>query len=133
MKRARKVCTAIGCPSLALPGRRFCQSHDISDRREARERRPPEVSLYTAEWRRESKAFLADHPYCADGCGGRSEVVDHIRPHKGDVVLFWDRTNWQALTKRHHDSKTAREDGGGGNKRTGEKVPTVSTRLARHS
>jgi prophage lambdaSa04, HNH endonuclease family protein len=29
--------------------------------------------------------------------------------------LFWDKTNWQAMSKRCHDRKTAREDGGFGN------------------
>ncbi|WP_456243258.1 HNH endonuclease [Thermacetogenium phaeum] len=35
-------------------------------------------------------------------------------PHKGDRQLFWDESNWQALCKPCHDSKTAREDGGWG-------------------
>jgi 5-methylcytosine-specific restriction protein A len=70
---------------------------------------------YTAAWRAASQKFLADHPYCADGCGGRSEVVDHIIPHRGDMDLFWDQSNWQAMTKAHHDRKTAMQDGGFGN------------------
>lgn len=43
-------------------------------------------------------------------------MVDHITPHKGDRGLFWDRNNWQALCKTCHDTKTAAEDGGFGNK-----------------
>lgn len=39
-------------------------------------------------------------------------VVDHIIPHKGDATLFWSEWNWQPLTKRAHDRKTASEDGG---------------------
>jgi len=35
-------------------------------------------------------------------------VVDHIQPHRGDQLLFWDRTNWQTLCKRCHDQKTGR-------------------------
>ena len=30
-------------------------------------------------------------------------VVDHITPHKGDLKLFWSRSNWQPLCKPHHD------------------------------
>jgi 5-methylcytosine-specific restriction protein A len=41
-------------------------------------------------------------------------VVDHRIPHKGDKQLFWDSTNWQAMSKPCHDRKTAREDGGFG-------------------
>ena len=46
--------------------------------------------------------------------GQQMAVVDHIIPHKGDKVLFWDRSNWQPLCKTCHDTKTAREDGGFG-------------------
>ncbi|BAU28970.1 HNH endonuclease [Aneurinibacillus soli] len=63
--------------------------------------------------------FLARNPLCkecqAEGNTVVAEVVDHIIPHKGDHVLFWDEKNWQPLCKRHHDSKTAKEDGGFGN------------------
>lgn len=38
-------------------------------------------------------------------------VVDHKIPHKGDMRLFWDRNNWQAMAKVCHDRKTAQEDG----------------------
>jgi 5-methylcytosine-specific restriction protein A len=41
-------------------------------------------------------------------------VVDHIVPHKGEKVAFWNRANWQPLCKRCHDIKTATEDGGFG-------------------
>ncbi|WP_338080605.1 HNH endonuclease signature motif containing protein [Cohnella luojiensis] len=41
-------------------------------------------------------------------------VVDHIKPHKGNKILFWDKNNWQPLCKQHHDRKTAIEDGGFG-------------------
>jgi 5-methylcytosine-specific restriction enzyme A len=41
-------------------------------------------------------------------------VVDHITPHRGDERLFWDTANHQAMAKRCHDPKTAREDGGFG-------------------
>lgn len=36
-------------------------------------------------------------------------VVDHIIPHKGDHELMWAPWNWQPLTKRAHDRKTATE------------------------
>lgn len=67
--------------------------------------------LYTYSWQRASKAFLREHPLCeCPHCdAGRkritpSEVVDHRVPHRNDPVLFWDRTNWQALAKSCHDS-----------------------------
>ena len=36
--------------------------------------------------------------------------VDHIKPHRGDLKLFWDRSNWQALCHRHHSMKTRAHD-----------------------
>lgn len=45
-------------------------------------------------------------------------LVDHIIPHKGDMELFWDRNNWQAMAKECHDKKTATEDGGFGKPQT---------------
>lgn len=42
-----------------------------------------------------------------------ADTVDHIEPHGGDPVLFWDEGNWQSLCKHCHDSyKQAQEKGG---------------------
>ena len=37
-------------------------------------------------------------------------VVDHIKPHRGEQKLFWDRSNWQPLCEHHHNVKTMTED-----------------------
>ncbi len=64
---------------------------------------------YTAEWQRESKAYLAAHPVCIR-CGAPAALVDHIRPHKGNPDLFWDKANWQPLcTPCHNSAKQAEE------------------------
>lgn len=39
-------------------------------------------------------------------------IVDHIVPHRGDPLLMWSEWNWQPLTKRAHDRKTATEERG---------------------
>jgi 5-methylcytosine-specific restriction protein A len=54
--------------------------------------------------------FLDDHPFCVR-CGVFAQVVDHVVPHRGDMGLFWDETNWAPMCKRCHDRKTASEDG----------------------
>jgi 5-methylcytosine-specific restriction enzyme A len=71
---------------------------------------------YTYKWQQASKGFLAKHPLCQcpDCDEGRkrvtpSTVVDHHIPHRGDMTLFWDRSNWRALSKPCHDAKTQRE------------------------
>lgn len=42
-----------------------------------------------------------------------SPVVDHIEPHKGNLVLFWDANNLQALCKKCHDTHKQRLERGG--------------------
>lgn len=64
---------------------------------------------YTAEWVRESKAFLKANPQCRR-CDLPATVVDHIQPHKGNQRLFWNRTNWQPLCSHHHNSAKQAEE-----------------------
>lgn len=73
--------------------------------------------LYGYRWEQARKAFLARHPLCADhqrlGHVVAATVVDHIKPHRGDPVLFWDQTNWQPLcTPCHNIHKQSLEKGG---------------------
>lgn len=73
--------------------------------------------LYDRRWRKARLAFLQNHPLCRM-CGeeGRitvAGVVDHKIPHRGDLALFWDQSNWQPLCKPHHDRhKQSLERGG---------------------
>ena len=63
---------------------------------------------YDYKWHKARNAFLQDNPLCvmcsAEGHVTAAQVVDHITPHRGDELLFWDRANWQPLCKLHHDS-----------------------------
>ena len=73
--------------------------------------------LYTtSRWRKARARFLANYPLCSFcervGRVEPSTVVDHATPHKGDMALFWDEGNWQALCKRCHDSDKQRIDAG---------------------
>ena len=54
---------------------------------------------YTSKWEAESKAFLAkpENQFCACGCGRKADMVDHRTPHRGDMSLFWCRSNWQPM------------------------------------
>jgi 5-methylcytosine-specific restriction endonuclease McrA len=71
------------------------------------------MALYDSyRWQKARELFIRQNPICIL-CGGFSRVVDHITPHKGNVTLFWDRDNWQALCKRCHDSDKKRIEMGG--------------------
>jgi 5-methylcytosine-specific restriction endonuclease McrA len=64
----------------------------------------------SSRWRREAAAFLAQHTLCACGCEERSSFVDHIIPVR-DGGSFWDRSNWQAMARRCHFTKSRVEQG----------------------
>lgn len=77
-------------------------------------------ALYGHKWRIRRAAFLLKNPICVrcrdEGIINAYKLqVDHIVPHKGDMELFWDETNWQTLCDSHHSHKTTTEDGGFGN------------------
>lgn len=114
--RARKVCAFPGCPLFVKVGGSLCEQHEQERMQRVEARRPTASQRgYGARWQRESARFLEEHPFCVCGNAHRSEVVDHIKPHRGDQELFWDQSNWQAMAKACHDRKTARTDGGFGN------------------
>lgn len=83
---------------------------------------PPRPSAasrgYDTRWRAARTAYLASRPtcvMCADhGRATAATVVDHIKPHRGDPKLFWDRSNWQALCATHHNAAKQRGERRGG-------------------
>lgn len=110
-------CRYPGCHKTVEFGEKYCAEHK-KKKAVAIERKTANDRGYTYKWQKASKAFLKHHPLCvaceAKGIIKAAEVVDHIKPHKGNKILFWDKKNWQALCKQCHDRKTATEDGGFG-------------------
>lgn len=108
-RKPKKPCSHPGCPRLTDDC--YCEVHRIQHRgdRESSSRRG-----YNGKWQRARERFLRKHPLCVkcmeQGRYVKATVVDHIRPHRGDPVLFWDENNWQPLCKPCHDSKTWNED-----------------------
>ena len=109
--RPKVPCHHPGCAELVASGTKYCAKH--------RSLHPEEIRSagargYNWEWQKARKVFLAANPLCvqcmAEGRYIKATVVDHIIPHRGNQELFWDRNNWQALCKRHHDLKTGNED-----------------------
>jgi 5-methylcytosine-specific restriction protein A len=64
---------------------------------------------YGYRWQKARLGFLGKEEnalcvYCKKA--GRvvaATVVNHRIPHRGDMKLFWDRTNWEPVCKPHHD------------------------------
>nr|WP_094247944.1 HNH endonuclease signature motif containing protein [Paenibacillus sp. RUD330] len=116
--RNKKRCNKPGCAVLVASG--YCPAHEKQRRAQKERHRGTAAERgYDARWRAYRALFLQEYPLCKhclkDEAYTPAEVVDHIKPHKGDLVLFWDPKNHQPLCKRHHDIKTATEDGGFGN------------------
>jgi len=80
---------------------------------------------YTKAWAKASKAFRLKYPLCGMRPNHEPPVMslcdqlerttpatltDHIVPHRGDQVLFWDEGNWQSLCTPCHTRKTKAED-----------------------
>lgn len=76
--------------------------------------------LYKSKaWRQLREATLARDMWRCQSCGvylvaGRqsphSAVVNHKTPHKGDLELFHDPGNLEAVCKQCHDSDIQREE-----------------------
>jgi 5-methylcytosine-specific restriction protein A len=90
------------------------QSHRPRLPKPAEQRGTANERGYNYAWQKARLAYLREHPLCRS-CFGASpqiiraaEIVDHIVPHRGDLVLFWDQANWQALCPACHNAKTGR-------------------------
>lgn len=125
-KAPLKPCAMPRCPRLVDHGRRYCDAHTKAHRKQANDARPDYRKWYGhAPWKRARRAFLVEFPLCVR-CEAKRRItpateVDHIKPHKGDRELFWDRTNWQSLCKECHSAKTMSEVTGRGGEKVGEK------------
>ena len=109
--RSNVPCKHPGCAALIPHGQMYCDEHKQlhkNDRASASERG------YGSKWQRERRKFLDSNPFCVkcyeEGHLTKATVVDHIKPHRGDRKLFWDRGNWQPLCEHHHNVKTMTED-----------------------
>lgn len=114
-----KVCAHAGCQALVDSVERCCDKHRKQRAKQADQgRESAHQRGYTSRWTKARNTYLDRNPLCvhceADGVVMEATIVDHIIPHKKDWKLFWDKNNWQPLCKKHHDRKTATEDGGFG-------------------
>ena len=104
-------CKHPGCPRLVPYGSHYCEEHEALHRGD---RASSGKRGYNSRWQKARKRYLRTHPLCVrcqeEGRLVEATVVDHIKPHRGDPVLFWDEKNWQSLCKPCHDKKTWNED-----------------------
>lgn len=103
-----RPCAYPGCPTLVESGR--CAVHKpvttwVRDMDRQR--------LYNStRWRKFRITYLASHPFCIEclrvGKYTPAEHVDHITPHRGDPVKFWQGP-FQPMCASCHSRKTLEE------------------------
>lgn len=108
-RKPKTPCRHPGCPNLTED--KYCVEHAPLH---TKERVGSAGRGYDSKWRNARSRYLKKHPLCVrcqeQGKLVKATVVDHIKPHRGDMILFWDESNWQALCKKCHDTKTMTED-----------------------
>ncbi len=81
----------------------------------------PSAGWYDSKWEKRRRLFLIMHPHCGMRANGqpplmsqcadrgystRATHVDHVRPYRGDRVLFDDDANLQGLCAACHGRKS---------------------------
>ena len=109
-RKPPKPCRHPGCPALTRDG--WCDRHKPTPKRRASAEYHGLYSLPIWTKRLRPQQLLRE-PFCREcakqGVRTRATVVDHIRPHRGDLALFCDVANLQSLCEHHHSQKTLAE------------------------
>ena len=115
--KPRKPCSHPGCSEVTNHPSGYCFLHTkLRQKQIDADRGTSNQRGYNYRWQKYRRSYLIEHPLC-QRCLERGRiveatVVDHIVPHRGGQELFWDSNNHQALCKKCHDEKTAREGWG---------------------
>lgn len=109
-----KVCGKPGCGRTCEEGKSFCRFHkDLEGKRKVFTRRGKSSEwhhLYaTSRWKKMSRDFLKKYTVCFV-CGRKSEIADHIVPHRGNLELFFNEENLQPMCWKCHSRKTFKEN-----------------------
>jgi len=110
-RAALKPCCVAGCKNITSS--RYCEQHQNHG---DKQRATSYERGYDSRWRKVRLVYLRSNPLCVicstEGRLTAANVIDHIKPHKGNDALFWDELNWQALCESCHNRKTLTEDMG---------------------
>lgn len=117
-----------GLPNRLAPAPRAVGFSDRKEAERARDRARAAGNnlrgLYaTKRWRDLRLVILERAGWMCQGCAvphlltgkapaPNSPVIDHKEPHRGNLLLFWDEANLQAVCKAYHDSDKQRQERG---------------------
>ena len=105
----------------------------FSNQPATRIKHPWDKWYHRAHWVRLRTLVLARDPICRICERNASTVADHVVPHKGVWELFCDLANLQGICIACHAIKTAKEDGGFGNRRSANPNQTNMARATGES
>ena len=134
MRAPNRVCKSSACLRVAMPNGYCAQHAALATTRNDPPRSAAALEarkLYsTKAWRDLRRAFLSEHPLCCK-CRALATDCDHITDHAGNLELFTQWENLQALCRACHSTKTAGTRGWG---RRSQKVKhTAASEAARHA
>lgn len=102
------------CPNLIRGSERYCPDcQAVADKEsakydQARDQMEERQWIHSPRWRRASKAFLDEHPLCAEcerqGRTTAAILVHHSVPHCGNYELFWNEDNWRSSCGPCHEA-----------------------------
>lgn len=113
----KTICKATGCCRLAEPPYKYCTEHQALERAElersrvyyATARHNVWANMYNSpKWKTLRQTKLRDCPLC-EICGAEATEVHHIKPHNGDLELFYDYDNLMSICHDCHVKETQRE------------------------
>lgn len=77
----------------------------------------------SSAWLKGRLVFLAQNPLCKRCFDAKrttpATVVHHVKPHKGDLTLFFDWRNWEPICAPCHDIDAQGEEARGFSKAIG--------------
>jgi len=122
--RSLRPCAYGGCANLVESG--YCDAHrGLAAAVQPDHHREWQHLYNSARWRKIRARQLIKAPFCAEcmkrGVFTMATDVDHIEPHRGDIVLFF-RGPFQSLCHPCHSKKTAIEINSAMEGRVREKV-----------
>ena len=106
-----RPCAHAGCGELTKE--KYCDKHKPAAKTSRRFSAEWNHLYRTRWWKRARAEQLLKEPFCRrcaeEGKRVRGTVADHVKPHRGDLALFYDKDNLQTLCQRHHSIKTMEE------------------------
>ena len=110
-----RICTYSNCQRTTTD--KYCVEHKpiIQEIQKARDKERGNANQrgYDVRWQDYRLIYLRHNPFCIsclkEGKHTEANIVDHVIPHRGDMVLFWDTKNHQSLCQPCHNKKTRQE------------------------